>query len=163
MESASLRIFSSLSSLGSGNVLYYTLPFNKPLNMGKTKIRAIIILTSVILFGGTYFAVLATEESKRLAKNSDNREQFMNNVRDLDQARKLYLESVLQSRNVSKQEMSKAREQYEKLLKDQPSLVQQNQKQTTTKIEQLVPVADSSNVSATQTTKPKSTRTTKTS
>jgi ElaB/YqjD/DUF883 family membrane-anchored ribosome-binding protein len=131
--------------------------------MGKTKIRAIIILISVILFGGTYFAVLATEESKRLAKNFDNREQFMNNVRDLDQARKLYLESVLQSRNVSKQEMSKAREQYEKLLKDQPSLVQQNQKQTTTKVEQLVPVANSSNVGSTQTTKPKSTRTTKTS
>ena len=38
--------------------------------MGKTKIRVIIILISVILFGGAYFAVLATEENKRLAKNS---------------------------------------------------------------------------------------------
>jgi ElaB/YqjD/DUF883 family membrane-anchored ribosome-binding protein len=131
--------------------------------MGKTKIRVIIVLLFIILFGGVYFVVLATEENKRLAKNSTAQEQFMNDVRDLDQARKIYLESVLRNRAASKQEMDRAKEQYEKLLKDQPALVQNNQKQTTTKVEQLVPVANSSNVSSTQTTKPKSTRTTKTS
>lgn len=131
--------------------------------MGKTKIRVIIVLLFIILFGGAYFAVLAAEENKRLAKNVADREQFMNDVRDLDQARKVYLESVLQSRTASQQDMAKAKKQYEKLLKNQPTLVQQNQKQTTTTVQQLVPVANSSNVSSTQTTKPKSTRTTKTS
>lgn len=131
--------------------------------MGKSKIRVIIILLFILLFGGAYFAVLAAEENKRLAKNTADREQFMNDVRDLDQARKLYLESVLQSRTASKQDMEKARKQYEELLKNQPTLIQQNQKQSTTTVQQLVPVADSSNVNSTQTTKPKSTRTTKTS
>ena len=131
--------------------------------MGKTKIRVIVILIFIILFGGAYFAVLAAEENKRLAKSDFDREQFLNNVRDLDQARKLYLESVLQSRTASKQSMEMAKKQYEELLKNQPSLVQKNQKQTTTTVEQLVPVASSSNVDTTQTAKPKSTRTTKTS
>jgi ElaB/YqjD/DUF883 family membrane-anchored ribosome-binding protein len=115
------------------------------------------------LFGGAYFAVLATEENKRLAKNTTDREQFMNDVRDLDRARQSYLESVLQSRTASQQDMGKARKQYEELLKNQPTLIKQNQKQSTTTVKQLVPVANSSNVSSTQTTKPKSTRTTKTS
>ncbi len=131
--------------------------------MGKTKIRVIVILIFIILFGGAYFAVLAAEENKRLAKSGFDREQFLNNVRDLDQARKLYLESVLQSRTASKQSMEMAKKQYEELLKNQPSLIQKNQKQTTTTVEQLVPVASSSNVDITQTAKPKSTRTTKTS
>lgn len=131
--------------------------------MGKTKIRIIIILISVILFGGVYFVVLATEENKRLAKNSAAREQFLNEVRDLDRARQIYLESVLQSRAASREEMEKAKKQYEELLKNQPDMIKSNQKQTTTTVKELVPVANSSNVNSTQTSKPKSTRTTKTS
>ncbi|MFZ2299724.1 MAG: hypothetical protein WAW00_01145 [Candidatus Moraniibacteriota bacterium] len=131
--------------------------------MGKTKIRGIVLALSIILFGGSYFAVLAVEENRRLAKNIADREQFMIDVRELDRARQLYLESVLESRAASKQNMELARQQYEELLKNQPSLIQQNKKQATTTVQQLVPVAKSSNVSATQTSKPKSTRTTKTS
>lgn len=131
--------------------------------MGKTKVRVVIILISIISFGGVYFAVLATEENKRLAKNSAAREQFLNEVRDLDRARQIYLESVLQSRAASRKEMEKAKKQYEELLKNQPDMIKSNQKQTTTTVKELVSVANSSNVSSTQTTKPKSTRTTKTS
>lgn len=131
--------------------------------MDKIKIRIIVILLAIIAFGGTYFAVLAAEESKRLAKNTADREQFMNDVRELDRARQLYLESVMRHRVASKQNMDQAKQQYEELLKNQPTLIQENQKQTTAKVEQLVPVAKSSNVSTAQTAKPKSTRTTKTS
>lgn len=131
--------------------------------MDKIKIRVIVILLSIIAFGGTYFAVLAAEENKRLAKNTVDREQFMNDVRELDRARQAYLDSVLQNRAASKQDMTTAKAQYEELLKNQPTLIEQNQKQTATTVKQLVPVAKSSNVSTTQTAKPKTARTTKTS
>lgn len=131
--------------------------------MDKIKIRIIVILLSIIAFGGTYFAVLAAEESKRLAKQSVDQEEFLKSIREMDLARKSYLESVMQSRAASKQNMDQAKQQYEELLKNQPMLIQENQKQTTAKVEQLVPVAKSSNVSTAQTEKPKSTRKTKTS
>lgn len=122
-----------------------------------------MILLFIIFSGGAYFAVLAAEENKRLAKNTADRERFMDEVRELDRARQLYLESVSQNRAASKQNMEVARQQYEELLKNQPTLIRQNQKQTATTVKQLVPVAKSSNVGTTQTSKPKSTRTTKTS
>jgi len=131
--------------------------------MNKTSLRVILALFFIILFGGSFFAVLAGEENKRLAKSKADQEQFLSDVQALDRARQAYLESVLQSRTASKADMATAKAQYETLLKDQPSLIQQNQKQTTTTVKQLVPVASSSNVKSTQTAKPKSTRTTKTS
>ena len=133
------------------------------ISMDKTKIRVIIVLLFIIFFGATYFSVLAAEENKRLAKNKSDQEQFLNSIRETDLARKSYLESVLQSRTASKQNMELAKQQYEESLKNQPALIQQNQKQATTTVKQLVPVASSSNVGTTQTAKPKSTRTTKTS
>lgn len=35
--------------------------------MDKTKTRIILVLISVIILGGSYFGVLATEQKKRLA------------------------------------------------------------------------------------------------
>lgn len=146
------------------NVVYYTYcALIKPIFMGKTKIRSVILVLALVLFGGSYFAVLAVEQNRRLAKNIVDQERLLDNVRELDRARQLYLESILQSRAASRQSMEVAKQQYEELLKNQPSLIQQNTKQATTTVEQLVPVASSSNVSSTQTSKPTSTRTTKTS
>lgn len=131
--------------------------------MNKISLRIILVSFFIILFGGSFFAVLAVEENNRLAKSQAAQEQFLNDVKALDQARQIYLNSIAESRTTSKADMATAKAQYEALLKNQPSLIQQNQKQTTKAVSQLVPVANSSNVSSTQTSKPAATRKTKTS
>lgn len=131
--------------------------------MNKIGLRITLILFFLILFGGSFFAVLASEENKRLTKSKVDQEQFLSDVREIERARQTYLENVLQARTASKEGMATAKKQYEKLLSDQPALIQQNRKQTTTTVKQLVPVATSSNVSSTQASKPKSTTKTKTS
>ena len=131
--------------------------------MNKISSKIILVSIVVLLFGGSFFTVLAVEGTKRLAKIRSEQQQFLENVREAEQARQAYLENVAQSREASRKEMDAAKDQYESLLKDQPSLIQDNQKQTVTTVKELVPVADSSNVSSTQTSKPKSTSTTKTS
>ncbi|MFZ2187197.1 MAG: hypothetical protein WAV46_01030 [Candidatus Moraniibacteriota bacterium] len=131
--------------------------------MNKIVLRIILVSFFLLLAGGSFFAVLAVEEDRRVAKNKAERTQFLSNAREIEQARQVYLDGVAQSREASRQGMATAKAQYEALLKDQTSLVKQNQKQTTTTVQQLVPVANTSNVGSTQTTKPKSVRTTKTS
>lgn len=131
--------------------------------MNKTSLRIILISFFIILFGGSFFAVLAVEENSRLAKSKAGQEQFLNDVKALDRARQAYFDSIVQSRTLSKADMTTAKAQYEALLKNQPSLIQQNQKQTTTTVKQLVPVASSSNVKSTQASKPAPTSKGKTS
>ncbi|MEI8096777.1 MAG: hypothetical protein WCG73_01575, partial [Candidatus Moraniibacteriota bacterium] len=126
-------------------------------------LRIMLVSFFLLLSIGSFFAVLFVEEDRRLAKVKADQDQFLNNARAVEQARQAYLESVAQSRDASKQGMATAKTQYEQLLKDQPSLVQKNQKQTTTSVPTLVPVASSSNVSSAQTTKPKAATKTKTS
>ncbi|MDO8565865.1 MAG: hypothetical protein Q7S04_01600 [Candidatus Moranbacteria bacterium] len=142
--------------------------------MNKTGLRVILVSFFIVLFGGSFFSVLAVEENNRLAKSKANQEQFLSDVQALDRARQAYLESVLESRTASKEGMAVAKAQYEALLKNQPTLIAQNQKQTTTTVKQQVPVASSGNskstkssgsssVKSTQASKPAATRTTKTS
>lgn len=131
--------------------------------MNKIGLRSALILFFLILSGGSFFAVLASEENKRLSKSKADQEQFLSDVRELEKARQEYLDRVAQAREASKQGMTTAKKQYEQLLSDQPALIQKNRKQTTVSVKKLVPVATSSNVSSTQASKPKSTKTTKTS
>lgn len=133
--------------------------------MNKIVLRIILVSFFLLLSIGSFFAVLAVEEDRRLAKTKTEQEQFLINVREIEQARQAYLESVAESRTASKDAMAVAQAQYETLLKNQSTLVEQKKKQTVTTVpvQQLVPVASSSNVKSTQTSKPKATRTTKTS
>lgn len=133
--------------------------------MNKVVLRIIIVSFFLLLSVGSFFVVLAVEEDRRLAKTKIEQAQFLSNMNEIEQARKAYLESVAQSRDASRQGMATAKAQYEALLKDQPALIEKSKKQTVTTVpvKQLVPVATSSNVKSTQTSKPKATRTTKTS
>lgn len=133
--------------------------------MNKIVLRIILVSFFLLLSIGSFFAVLAVEEDRRLAKAKTDQEQFLINAREIEQARQAYLQSIAESRAASKDAMAVAQEQYKTLLKNQPTLVEQKKKQTVTTVpvKQLVPVATKSNVKSTQTSKPKSTRTTKTS
>lgn len=131
--------------------------------MNKIALRIILTSFFLLLAGGSFFAVLAVEEDKRVSKIRAEQEQFLANAREIEQARQAYLQSVADSREASRQAMITAKSQYETLLKNQPALIKQNQKQTITTVPQLVPVASSSNVTSTQTSKPKAARATKTS
>ncbi|HCJ45524.1 MAG: hypothetical protein GW815_01925 [Candidatus Moranbacteria bacterium] len=121
--------------------------------MNKISLRIILVSFFLLLFGGSFFAVLAAEEDKRIAKIRAEREQFLASAKETADARTAYLEGLTQSREAARQEMQKAKGQYETLLKNQPALVKQNEKTTTTTVKQLVPVASSSNVASSQTTK----------
>lgn len=121
--------------------------------MNKLSIRIILVSFSLLIFGGSFFAVLASEEDKRIAKIRAERDAFLASAKEIADARTAYLEGIAQSREASRQEMQKAKGQYETLLKNQPALVKQNEKTTTTTVKQLVPVATSSNVASAQTTK----------
>lgn len=131
--------------------------------MNKVILHIALILFLLILCGGSFFAVLASEERNRLVKSKADQDRFLSDVRELEKARQVYLDNIAQAREASRQAMVTAKQQYEQLLKDQPALIQKNQKQTVTTVKQLVPVATSSNVSGAQASKPKSTTTTKTS
>lgn len=133
--------------------------------MNKAVLRIIVVSFFLLLSGGSFLAVLAVEEDRRLAKTKYEQTQFLNNAREIERSRQAYLESIAQSRAASKESMATAKSQYEALLANQASLIEQNKKQTTTTVpvKQLVPVASSSNVTNTQSTKPKAIRTTKTS
>lgn len=131
--------------------------------MNKLSLRITIVSFFLLLSGGLLFAVLVAEEDKRIAKVKAEQEQFLANAREIEQSRQAYLDGIAQSREASRLAMDEAKKQYEQLLLDQPALVQKNQKQATTVVPQLKPVASTSNVKSTQKSKPKSTRTTKTS
>jgi len=132
--------------------------------MNKITLRIIIVSFFLLLSIGSFFVVLAVEEDRRLAKTKTNQEQFLANAREIEKARQAYLESVAESRTASRDAMAVAKDQYEKMLKNQSALIEQQKKKTVTTVpvQQLVPVASSSNVTKTQTSKPKATATRKT-
>jgi len=132
--------------------------------MNKITLRIIIVSFFLLLSIGSFFVVLAVEEDRRLAKTKIDQEQFLANAREIEKARQAYLESVAESRAASREAMTVAKNQYETLLKNQSALVEQQKKKTVTTVpvQQLVPVASSSNVTKTQTSKPKATATRKT-
>ena len=126
--------------------------------MNKYSIIIISILLTVVIFGGVFFGVLRAEELKRQTKNAIAREEFLARVEEAETARKAYFELVQKKKEELRWQMEGAKQQYDQLLKDQPNLVA-TQKQTVTKtVNQTVPVTSTQTV-----TKPKSTKTTKSS
>jgi len=120
--------------------------------MDKTKTRIILVLISVIILGGSYFGVLATEQKKRLA----TRESMVANIKDSlsesERIRQEYFADVETKREEWKKSMDEAKTQYDALMKSQPALINANKKKVT------VPVQKTVTKSA-----PVSTRTTKSS
>lgn len=129
--------------------------------MDKTKTRIILVLVSVIILGGSYFGVLATEQRKRSA----GREVMVANVEtalsESERLRQEYFANVEAKRAELKKSMEDAKAQYDALLKKQPALIDANKKGVSVPVQKTVTVkAPTTTVSK---SKPKSTRKTKSS
>lgn len=126
--------------------------------MTRYAIVSISILLTICIFGGVVFGVLRKEELKRQMENIIAREEFLTRLEETDSARRAYFESVQKKKEEFRVQMEESKQQYEQLLKDQPNLVA-NQEQTVTRtVNQTVPVTSIQTV-----TRPKSTKTTKSS
>lgn len=124
--------------------------------MSKWKIRLLTLIIFTVVIGATVFAVLNVEKAKRLekltAQNKLQEEQFQKFL-DYQAEYKKQIET-LRSENIAAMEASKAN--YEKLLKDQPTLIAQN----TTSVTTTTPQTTTKKVTV---SKPKSSSSTKTS
>lgn len=129
--------------------------------MDKTKTRIILILVAVIILGGSYFGVLATEERKRLSSRNMAREDLATTITEMERVRREYFSAIEERRAELRQSMDSAKEQYETLLKEQPALIDANKKGVTVPVKKTVTVK----VPTTTVTKskPQSTRKTKSS
>ncbi len=129
--------------------------------MDKTKTRIILILVAVIILGGSYFGVLATEEKKRLSSRNVAREDLATTITEMERVRREYFSAIEERRAELRQSMDSAKEQYETLLKEQPALIDANKKGVTVPVKKTVTVK----VPTTTVTKskPQSTRKTKSS
>ncbi len=126
--------------------------------MDKTKIRVIIILFVILGMGGSLFLVLYTDEQDRFAKADRQKSEYLQALKESDQARKEYFDQVASKRAEYQAEMERSKAEYDALLKKQPDAIKANQKTVTKIVER--PVTKTETV---QVTKPTSTRKTKTS
>lgn len=126
--------------------------------MEKGKIRFIVILISMLGLSGVLFGVLYAEEGKRIARAEENRRTFLVEQQGIEQERKRYFDEVAAKRTELRAQMEASKAQYEQLLKNQPAAIAKSQ---TTKTETVtVPVQTKVSTSV---SKPKSTRSTKSS
>lgn len=138
--------------------------------MANIKVRFFITVLVLIAFVGPFMAVVALENAKRENKLMSDQEVAAAVKKDAETARYQYYMDVAKQRETLKQSMADSKSQYEQLLKDQPQMIQANQKtvtQTTTEpvVTQRVvnqPVTTTT-AAAPKTSAPKSSAKTKTS
>lgn len=107
--------------------------------MANLKVRFFLTLVTIAAFSVPFFAVVAVESLKRDKQLLADQELAASIKKDAEAARYEYYLGVAQQRDVLKQSMTDAKAQYEKLLKDQPQMIQDNQKTVTqTTIEPVV-------------------------
>lgn len=130
--------------------------------MGKAKMRLIIIAVALSGFSSVLFGVLYTEEGKRIQKAEVDRQAFLDAQQLIAQERKKYFDEIAGKRAELRAGMDATKQQYETLLQSQSALIAQNQ---TTKTETVtVPVQTKVvDTSPPTVSKPKTTRSTKTS
>lgn len=126
--------------------------------MEKGKIRFIVVLISILGLSAVLFSVLYAEEGKRISRADRDRQAFLAEQQAIEQDRKRYFDEVAAKRSELRANMEASKAQYEELLKNQPAAIAKSQ---TTKTETVtVPVQTKVSTSV---SKPKSTRSTKSS
>jgi peptidoglycan hydrolase CwlO-like protein len=129
--------------------------------MDKMKTRIIIILLVVIVFGGAYFGVLVTEQKKRFFAHAAMQDDLLASIADSKRRQAEYFAAVGAKKEELAKSMDAAKSQYEKLLRDQPALIEANKKGVSVPVEKTVTVQVPTTTPVVS--KPISTRKTKTS
>ncbi|MCW1888673.1 MAG: hypothetical protein KIH67_003925 [Candidatus Moranbacteria bacterium] len=96
--------------------------------MKKYLIRTFLLIFVLAAFFGPFAAIMAIESNKRDAEKLSAATE----ASDAVEARYQYYQDINQTKADLKKAMDEAKAEYEQLLKDQPSLID-NQKTTTTK------------------------------
>jgi hypothetical protein len=131
----------------------------------KTKITLAVIAAGAFL--GPFAAIVAVENTKRAEKSANDQETYAAMKRETEAARYQYYLNLAERKNNLRQSMADSKVQYEQLLKDQPGLVQANQKTVTkTTLDPVVTkkvVEVPTTVKSSSSSKPKSSSSTKSS
>jgi hypothetical protein len=136
--------------------------------MANIKTRFLIAILVLIAFFGPFMAVIAIENAKRESKFIADQAAAIEAKKAAEEARYQYYINVAQQRDVLKKSMTDAKAQYDKLLQDQPKLIQDSQKmvtQTTLQpvVTEKVVEQSTTTTSSAAATKPKTSTKTKTS
>ena len=118
------------------------------------------MLTVVIIFGGSYFGVLLTEQRKRLASRSAAASDIRISLSEADRLRAEYFAAIEAKKAELSKAMEDAKSQYEKLLSDQPAIIDANKKGVSVPVQKTVTTQVPTTVTS---AKPQATRKTKTS
>lgn len=78
-----------------------------------------------------FTAILAVENGKRAEKIAREQREYLEAQKAIEQSRYQYYLDIAEHKNNLKRSMADAKTQYEQLLKDQPALIGQHQKQVT--------------------------------
>lgn len=122
------------------------------------EIRLLTASFVLVVLGAALFAVLFSEERRRVARQDENMNGLLDWLRSSDLARQKYYDGIAAERERYRQQMTDSKKQYDDLTAQQPDLVKGGQQQVTKVTTELVPVQ----VPVT-TTSPTATRKTKTS
>ena len=126
--------------------------------MDKTKTRIILVLIAVIIFGGSYFGVLVTEQKKRLAGRNATASDIQESLSEADRLQAEYFAAI--EAELSKA-MGDAKTQYDALLKNQPTLIDAIKKGVSVPVQKTVTVQTPTTIVTKS--RPQATRKTKTS
>jgi peptidoglycan hydrolase CwlO-like protein len=108
--------------------------------MDKMKTRIIIILLAIIVFGGVYFGVLMTEQKKRFLTHAAMQDDLLASIADSKRRQAEYFAAVGAKKEELAKSMDAAKSQYEKLLQDQPALIEANKRGMSVPVERTVTV-----------------------
>lgn len=129
--------------------------------MDKIKTRIILVLLTLLIVGGSYFKVLMTEQKRRLAERSVAQSDIQASLAETERLRQEYFTAVESKKAELRMAMDAAKSQYDALLQSQPALVEANKKGVSVPVTKTVTTQVP--VTSVSTSKPQSTRSTKTS
>lgn len=128
--------------------------------MKKSSVIVVVILVTGLLFGVAMFGVLSMEEKNRKEQYANDHKELLARLEEVQASRKAYFDSVQKQKAEFQKQMEEAQKQYEDLLARKDELIANEEKVVTKTVEQVVPVTTKQTVTV---TKPKSTKSTKTS
>lgn len=133
--------------------------------MGKFKVRFWLFVVTVLAFFLPFGAIITIEQGKRVEKISAELQAYAAAQEAARQAALEREQAIAAERQQSRQDMQQAKAQYETLLRDQAGAIAAHQSTQTTTVNEPIVVQQPAPkpASTTTTSKPKSTRTTKTS
>lgn len=128
-----------------------------------TKTRVWLSIITVLAFFIPLMTIVVVEYAKNASQIAASRKAYLSNLEVTNEERAKYYENIEAQRKTYIESMDAAKAQYETLLQDQPAQVKAHQTTKVETVNQPVVVQKKVTVPASTSSKPKSSRSTKTS